>query len=81
MERINVDTMDMDSPEYEASMIINLSQDYLERMNEAMFEFWFSMALKREEFLLGGRKFKVSETNKKAILHFIAFWYYRNKEQ
>ena len=81
MERINTDTMEFGSYELEASMFINSCLDELANMDEYTFETWLSFRWKSEEIVLSGNKLKVPETEKKAILHFIAFWYYSNKEQ
>lgn len=81
MEKINTDTMNFGSYEYDASMFINSCLDELDNMDESTFETWLSFSWERKEIVLSGVKLKVPEREKKAILHFIAFWYYRNKEQ
>ncbi len=81
MERINMDTMEVGSPEYMASMLINLCQNELTDIEEGEFEAWLKWNMRQEEITLGKQKLKVPEAEKKATLHFIAFWYYKNKEQ
>lgn len=77
---IDYDNMRMDKPEYMASMFINLCEEELSTMNEFEFALWLDGSWSREEIILGGNKLKAPENKKKAILHFIAFWYYRSKE-
>lgn len=81
MKEINMDEMEYGTPEYAAAEFITLCYDQLDRMDEKTFELWFGLKLKSKELKLGETKLNVPETKKKAILHFIAFWYYRNKEQ
>lgn len=79
--RIDMDKMKFGTPEYEAAMTINVCEEELSNMPVSDFELWLKNSWSRTEIVLSGMKLKVPEDEKKAILHFIAFWYYRQKVQ
>lgn len=65
------------TPEYTATLIIELCLGELERMSMQEFEIWLQHSWEEEEIVIGGITTKVEEKEKRAILHFLAFWYYR----
>lgn len=83
--RTNIDKMKIDinkmvkgTPEFEAEWLITHAEENLFNMDENEFESWLANSLPREEIVLGNSELVVSENEKKAILYFIAFLYYRN---
>ena len=80
MDIIDTNKLELGTPEYEAALTINVSIDCLANLDEYAFECWLKESFNRDEIRLGGNTLKVPETEKKAILHFIAFWYYRSNK-
>lgn len=78
MRELNTEKAKWGTPEYAAGMLINIASEELDNMSQEEFENWLDKSLQAEKITFKTTILTVPETEKKAVLHFIAFWYYRN---
>lgn len=84
MKEINMDEMEYGTPEYAAAELITLCGNEIAKASEWWFGTWFRSMEKMDREYIQWVDTKItlpSISEKKAALYFIAFWYYRNKEQ